>query len=484
MTLISSLQGLATALRHVEGRKQILYFSAGFDSRLLIGQQGSEQKTAADAVIEGRLWEVDGATRYGDSRLVDLLADTTKSLARADAVVHSVDVTGLVTDGSLTRTYLSEDAARENSGREALHFLSAETGGRFFKDANNLEPALGEMLEMTSRYYVLGVQPLRPKGPGAFHKIRVKVARKNVTLSHRAGYYDRVPAALQTALQRQFEAAQLVLSGVGRNDLEFSSLCLPFPDPGERQALGLVVQVPRESLTWQPDRPTTVEIYGYAVGEDGTVLDHLAQLARVDPARADPRGSMRGLSFFGTLGVPPGRYTVRLLVQERESGASGVQFLEVRVPPYDPRRGFLLPPLLMDDADRWISLEMGRGKAAHGLGHPLQVAGESFVPRASSEMRTGASQKMVLIAYEAALPGDPATDVLIRSSLLDHAGRAAPAGRLKIDAVHREPGGRRTYVLGFTPDAIDPGDYTLRIGLGEGGSHLESYARIHLRPGS
>jgi VWFA-related protein len=481
LTFISSLEGLATGLRRVEGRKQILYFSSGFDSRLLTGQQGVEQRTASNSIVEGRLWEVDGATRYGDSHLVKALSEMTRSLARADAVVHSVDVTGLAADTSLTRTVSSGDPEHENSGREALQFMSAETGGRFFKDANDLEPVLDEMLRMTSQYYILGFQPLKSSRAGAFHKIKVKVARKAVNVSHRPGYYEAVPASQQTPFQRQFEVAQLVLTGAGRNDLAFSSLCLPFPDPGDRQTLGLVVQVPRESLTWRAGRPTTVEVYGYAVAEDGTVLDHLARMARVKPESADPEGSTRGLSFFATLGVPPGRYTVRLLVRERESGASGVQFLEVRVPPPDPSRGFLLPPLLVDDPDHWLRVEMKPDKTIRG-GQPFEVAGEPFVPLASSEVRGGAHQRMVLIAYEPTRPGDPAADILIRSSLWDREGRPAPLGELKIENVYRDPGGRRTYVLGFTTDASGPGDYTLRVGLGEADSSLQSDALIHLLP--
>src|SRR6185295_14355541 len=50
-TLIGSLEDLAKGLRGVEGRKQILYFSAGFDSRMLIGQTGSEQKAAAQSIV-------------------------------------------------------------------------------------------------------------------------------------------------------------------------------------------------------------------------------------------------------------------------------------------------------------------------------------------------------------------------------------------------------------------------------------------------
>ena len=480
LTLVSSFEDLARALRRVDGRKQVLYFSAGFDSRMLVGHTGSEQRQAAESIAEGRLWEVDGRTAYGDSRLRSLLAEMTRHLSSADAVVHTIDVTGLGSDHSMTQMAVTEDPQRSLPGRESLHYLAAETGGRFFKDANDLAPALGEMLEMTSRYYVLGFQPPPAREPGAFHRIKVKVGRRDVKVSHRAGYYERGGAGERAVLQRQFEAAQLVMTGVGRNDLPFSSLCLPFPAPGERQTLGVVLQVPKDALPWAQGRPTALEVYAYAEREDGSVLDHLAQLARLDPAQVDPDGAARGLSFVGTLSVPPGRYIIRLMLQERESGAAGVQFIDVTVPAHDPRVGFLLPPLVVDDAARWIGLEMSRG----GAGTPFQVAGTPFIPRASFQVKGGQAERMVLIAYEPTQPGDPAADVQIRSSVTDGQGRAMAPGLLRIEQVQRDDTGRRTYLLAYTPESLAPGDYTLRIAVGEAGSHLESYALLRVRPGS
>jgi VWFA-related protein len=483
-TLIASFDDLARALRRVDGRKQVLYFSAGFDSRLLVGHTGSEQRDASESIAEGRLWEVDGRTHWGDSRLRDLLTDMTRSLASADAVVHTIDVTGLGSDRSMTQTTITVDPQRQVPGRESLNFIAAETGGRFFRDANDLSPALGEMLEMTSRYYVLGFQPPREKEQGAFHRIKVKVARRDAKVSHRVGYYDRGGTGPVPALQRQFEAAQLVMTGVGRNDLAFSALCLPFPEAGPQQTLGVVIQLAKDALPWAAGRPTALEVYAYAEAQDGSVVDHLAQLARLDPAsQAGLSASARGLSFFGTLRVPPGRYTVRLMVQERETGATGVQFIDVSVPPYDPRSGFLLPPLVVDEATRWLGLEMSRSRA-DAAGTPFQVAGRPFVPRASFQVQPGTPEKMVLIAYEPSHPGDPAADVQIRSSVTDRQGRPVAPGLLHIDKVQREESGRRTYLLAYTPEALAPGDYTLRIAVGEAGSHLESYALLRVRSGS
>ncbi len=481
-TLLAGFEDLARGLRNVEGRKQVVYFSAGFDSRFLVGEQGYEQETTNLSLEQGRLWEVDGQARFGDARIREGITQATESLSRADAVVHTVDVTGFGSDDSLSRLTPHQDGTRNTRGREGLNLLAAETGGRFFRDTNNLAPVLAEMLEMTSRYYVLGIQPRAAKGPGAFHKIKVKVARKQVRLSHRPGYFERVAVASKTPLQRQFEAAQLVMTGVGDADLRFSSLCLPFPEPGELQTLGVVIQVPRESLRWKPGQPLSLEVYGYAVAEDGTARDHVAQLARLDPALLDRAGDARGVSFFGTLSVPAGKYTLRLMLHERESGASGIQFIDLVVPPYNPRVGFLLPPVVREDG-RWLTMEM-KGREGRRP-YPFQVDGKPFLPRADFAVDGEAAETLVLLAWEPRQRGDPAADVQLWSSLTNGDGVRVPAGPLEIASVRSDDeSGLRTYVLGYTPGRLPKGDYTLRIGVGEAGTLLQSYSLLRVRPRS
>ena len=57
-------------------------------------------------------------------------------------------------------------------------------------------------------------------------------------------------------------------------------------------------------------------------------------------------------------------------------------------------------------------------------------------------------------------------------------------GFVRLQKMHREAHGRRTYVLDYTPEGLAPGDYTLRIGIGEAGSRLESYSLLRVRAGS
>jgi VWFA-related protein len=474
--LLTNLEVFADALRAVEGRKQIVYFSSGFDSTTLVGTVGADQRDAAELVVRGQIYNVDDRQRFGDTELRQMMREVTRALSHSDSVVHSIDVTGLGTDASLTQTAVSRDLTRQVRGRESLFMFASETGGRFFKDTNDLGGALGEVLDMTSRYYILGYQTREESQPGRFHRLKVKVHRDGARVSHRAGFYEREPRAAQTALQRQFESAQMIVTGSGYNDIEFRALCLPFPQPGELQTLGVVLQIDKGQFDWA--EPIGLEVYGYAVGEDGVYRDHLSQFVRVDPGVADPDQLAKGIAFYGAFRVPPGQYSIRLLVQESENGSSGVSVIDVQVPPHDARRGFLLPPVVMDDAGDWLGI--GLGAKRPGSDFPFVVGGELFLPRTSFEVQSGADERLVLISFAPEGPEDTASDLQIHSSLTDSAGIFVEGGRLGLDHVEREAGGKRTFVLKYVPASLEPGDYTMRIGVGEGGARVEAYSRLRI----
>ena len=68
---LSDMSSLAKGLDLVDGRKTILYFSEGFDSRLVFGSvahEKSQEQTAADndAILSGAAWSIDFDRRYSE----------------------------------------------------------------------------------------------------------------------------------------------------------------------------------------------------------------------------------------------------------------------------------------------------------------------------------------------------------------------------------------------------------------------------------
>ncbi len=485
-TLLDSFEQLGSALRRIDGRKQVVYFSTGFDSSMLVGQDHADQARAAEAILSGHLWEVDSDSRYGDTRMRGVVQEALEHLARADAVVHSIDLGGLGYKEQYNQTVGDRGTpTRDAGGRESLALIAAETGGRFYKDANNLRPVLREMADMTSRYYVLGVQPREGKLDGGFRKLKVRVKPRGLRVSHRPGFFERsteVAAAPAPVLQRQFEAAELIQARDAHRPpadaLPFGVLILPVPSNDEKQSLGIMVQVPRSSLLGSGP----LEVYGYALTPSGEVTDHFAHFLRLDPdaAIANTDG-WRGLSFAGRFTVPAGPYTLKFLAQRPQTGESGMRVFEVTVPKRQASAGFLLPPLFLDSSRTWSEVALKSGDLS-GLPIEMQVGDVPFLPRTDITVRPGRRERVLLIAYDPATAKDPAVDVDIRSVLSDDTGQRFPPGAMLVERVERSEDGRRSYVLGFTPEDIPPGQYTLQMHLGEAGSVLQSYCRLTVLP--
>ena len=175
--------------------------------------------------------------------------------------------------------------------------------------------------------------------------------------------------------------------------------------------------------------------------------------------------------------VPPGDYRLKFLVQRPQSGESTTRFFEVTVPERQAARGFLLPPLFMESGQGWLEVALRSGDLS-GLPEDIQLAGAPILPRTDMTVRPGRPERIVLIAYDPATARDPAVDIDIRSVLTDDAGNLYPPGAITVEKVVNGDAGRRSYVLGFTPGEVPPGDYTLRVHLGEANAVLQSYTRL------
>ena len=475
--LVEGFRELGHSLQRIPGRKQILYFSTGFNSTLLTGQDVAEQRRMSEALVAGRIWEVDGQQRYGDASFRSLMDEALLSLTRSDSVIHSIDLSGIGRAENYAQLPSDVQPMRDASGRESLALIAEQTGGRFFKDANDLGPVLREMGDLTSRYYVLGVQPQDGGSNGEFRKLKVRVKPRGLRVSHRPGFFERSSSERPApTLRRQFEAAELLTSVdetvKEREAAPFGVLIIPVPADSAKQSLGIVVQVPREKLV----NSGTLELFGYATAKDGSVLDHFAHFLRLDQASGAGEGSARGISFAGRFDVPPGEYSLRFLVQHG-SRPVGSRFFEVTVPERAPAQGFLLPPLFADRPEAWVRVAL-KSREGGELPFPLGTPDAAFLPRTEISLTPGRRERIVLFAYDPKANQDPATDLDIRTVLSDAAGRRFTPGQVGVERVRHDGKGQRSYVLSLVPGELPPGDYTLRVHIGEAGSVLESYCRL------
>jgi VWFA-related protein len=242
---LDGLEQLVRTLDAVQGRKQVLLLSAGFDSSVIAGATGQESREASEAVVAGRVWEVQTDRYFGDSRARDALDSVFKAVAATDTVIHSVDVTGMSARGGVADA-LPQPIGR---GRDTLAQFAANTGGRFVADANDLEAALGSLLDASRHYYVLAFEPLDAKGkPGRPRKLKVRVRGDGLSASHRRGYLLDDPKRETTPASAALQAADAIAKGLTGGPVALSAVAVPYRNAKGRSSLPVILHVDGNAL--------------------------------------------------------------------------------------------------------------------------------------------------------------------------------------------------------------------------------------------
>ncbi len=123
--IIRSFDDLATVLDVLAGRKDIIYLSEGFESRLLVGTKETPEER--EWITTGQIWNIDNDKRFGSSALQNQLEIMSALLRRSDCVIHAVDIGGIRSDAEVSTI---EPTRVDNSLFEFVH----GTGGEVFEN--------------------------------------------------------------------------------------------------------------------------------------------------------------------------------------------------------------------------------------------------------------------------------------------------------------------------------------------------------------
>ena len=384
------LSDLAKTLRAVPGRKQVIFFSEGFDPSLVQGRDARDVAGAADELTQttsGNLWRNDFDARYGSSTSMRILADMARMFRGSDVVLHGVDIQGVRVQNNVS------DGTVINSN-EALHLLSKPTGGEVFKNSNDVNADLAQMLRRQEVVYVLGFKTPANKS-GKFHNIKVRLnGVAGAQVFHRAGYYD---SGGQTALERSLTAAEIILNDIPQSEIRIAALAAPFATR-RNATVPIVIDVNGADLLKGVKGDTmSAEVYMYAFDDEGIVRDRMFQRIGLETTKVADRLRDTGLKYVATLSLPPGRYALKTLVRTGDD-RKGYARTDVEVPGFDDVA--LLPPLFMDDPGRWVVVR--GGSHAGDVPYPFHINGEPFFPSASVAVQNGQSRRFAVFVANAA----------------------------------------------------------------------------------
>ncbi len=472
--MTESLRNLATALDAVQGRKDVIYLSEGFETRLLVGARRTDREN--EFILSGEPWRVDNEKNFGNYHLQTLLREMTGVFRRTDCVVHAIDVGGLVAEVG------SSPDADPMMARNALFEIASETGGEVFRNDNNLKAQLDRLIARTSLVYVLAFRPDRRGVADGYHELRVKVKRAGASVSARAGYYERKTFRALSALERNLSAADVLANEIPMADIGIRVLAVPRPAEGGFARVPVLVELSGEPLLeGEKGGRTTLELYAYANDTENHLSDFFTQTVFLDVAASRQRLLAGGLRYWGELQLPPGEHRLRVLVRNGQTGRMGLSVQSLRVPDFSAPGPYLAPPIFVESASAGVVV---RGAARAGVrSQPrsdemtIEAGGETLVPTAFPEATPGTPLQVSVVAYHFQGSAAEAGDLMIGAQVLGADGRPLGDGSLSVlGRSNRETDDRQILLVTFTPKSLAPGPYALRVFLRNPATGQAGYA--------
>jgi VWFA-related protein len=462
------LFALARQQQRLAGRKAIVYFSEGLE---VPNQLEPLYRSVVSEANRANLsvYSVDARGLFTTSDNAAARRDLLKAM---ETVRRQVQSRGgrAVTREDILAGEVAEDAITLNA-QGMLGALSESTGGRLVANSNDVRTGLGQALADMAGYYEVTYDPQLTAFDGSFRRVSVKVKRAGVSVQSREGYFALPPGEGSVDFPWELPLLNALKSSPVPRDFEVHANAYRFgPERGEIRHT-LVAEIPLAGLSFEGrggTRKARFSVLAVVRDAQGAVREHFSQDSPVEVAAKDLEALRRGNAVFTrTFVVPPGRYSVELVVLDQGAKRTSVRKSVLVVAP--PRPGLALSSLAM--VKRTEPVPEGAVESPD----PLRNGSNRIVPFVTEPtFRAGETISLFLVAY----PGGTGTTSLE----LEFSRDGAVVGRSSVELPPVDSMGRIPYVASVPTHSLAPGRYEVSAAARRGESAVRERTFFTIAP--
>jgi VWFA-related protein len=436
---LRAIKTLAEALAPIQQKKAILYFSSGMQ-------------------------------RNGSDNQVELRA-AVNAAVRANVSIYPVDSRGLqavVPGGSarqgsrgglsaFTGSAVSQQFTQLAAQQETLTTLAADTGGTAFLDSNDFSEAFGQVTKDISSYYILGFASTNADKDGRYRRITVRLRNKSdVKVEAREGYYADRDFTHTAKGDREVQLQEQLAMQIPATDVPLFVTTGFFRLAADRYYVPVSLAVPGSAVppAAKNTDKVTLDVAGFIRDERSFPVGRIRDTMTVPPASADSLATRQVLYETGVT-LPPGRFSVKLVVRENTTGQMGTFETRLVVPELKQA------PVKVSSVVLSTQLQNVGGRKTV---NPLARDGVALVPNLTHIV--GRNQKLYFY-YEVY---DPALDngtPQVRTSLAFYRGRVKVFETPIVERTMLDAADRRAAIFQFEVPAgsFKAGLYTCQVNI-------------------
>ena len=433
---LRALRTLAEALKPIQQKKAIIYFSSGMQ-------------------------------RNGTDNQVELRA-AVNAAVRANIAIYPVDSRGLqaIVPGGSARL-ASKGGVQAFSGRgvanqfttlsaqqETLSTLASDTGGTAFTDTNDFGEAFTKVVKDISSYYILGFASSNTNKDGRFRRVTVRLKNKPGTkLEAREGYYADRDFTHTAKTDRETLLQEQLLTQIPATDVPLFVTAGWFRLATDKYYVPVSLSVPGSAVPPSKDK-VTLDVAGFIRDERGFPVGKIRDTLTVPPANAEGLAARQVLYQTGVT-LPPGRFSLKVVVRENTTGQMGTFETPIVVPE------------LKNASVRVSSVVLStqlQNAAGRKTVSPLVRDGVELVPNLTHIV--GRDQKLYFY-YEVYEPGAEAGAPQLRTNLAFYRGKVKVFETPVVDRTQIDAADRRAAIFQFEvpADSFKPGLYTCQVNI-------------------
>jgi hypothetical protein len=350
-----------------------------------------------------------------------------------------------------------------------LTSLAADTGGRVFTDSNDFGDAFTRVQRDMSAYYLLGYSSTNATKDGRFRRIQVRVKREGLRVDARAGYYAERDFAHTNRTDRETQLEEQLFSAVSTTDLPVLVTGGWFRLAPDRYYVPVAVAVPGTAVPVAAGRDkVSLDVLGLVRDEQGRPVGRLRETMQL-AAGAGSTLERKQVLYQSAVTLPPGRFSVKVVVRENTGGTIGTFETPLVVPE--------LKQAALKVSSVVLSTQLQPLAARGRSDNPLARDGVQVIPNVTHVV--GRDQKLFFY-FEVYEPATAANAQDVRASLAFYRGKVKVFETPMVEKTKIDEPSRKAVVFKFEvpADSFKAGTYECQINIIDAVAPSVSFPRL------
>ncbi len=461
---INSLLAVIIPMQNLPGRKSILFFSEGLKLPPAVQAKFPSVINAANRANVS-IYAIDAAGLRLESGTLEAAKEINSIVAGRMSQQTRGNDSGV--NGPYTRSLERNEDLLRYDPRSGLGPLSDETGGFMIHDTNDLVAGLRRIEDDLHGYYLLTYTPQNKDFDGRFRQISVKVARSNVEVQSRKGYY--AVESLGQLPMLDFEAPAIAAA---RNVKEspnslFRGTALSYPVPNRSGLTLILAEAPTAAFKFSPSSDnktysTDFSIIGLIRDETDRVVQKVSQHYSLTGPLQEIESAKKGdVLFYREAQLPPGKYHLQMIAYDALAKGVKVDSSSLDVPRADETKPRLSSVAVLKRAERLTPQEQTQDQPLH--------FGELLVYPNLGERIDRANAKQLAFFFTAWSAKGVTKPMQVTLEILQN---HKSVGKSSAELPPADAHGKIKYASSFPLDKFQPGVFELKVTVSDGTNNV------------